>query len=70
MQHAVQEEKTNRQLADEPDEEGWITVTRNKFSRPPKAIKGHELKKFKKKKEASALLHFYKNQVSFYILVF
>lgn len=51
-------------MADEPDEDGWITVTRTKFNHPPKAIKAHELKKLKKKKETQQLLHFYKNQVS------
>ncbi|XP_067950211.1 ribosomal RNA-processing protein 7 homolog A-like [Watersipora subatra] len=58
------EERVNRKLADEPDEDGWITVTRNKFSRPPKAVKAHELKTFKKKKETATLLHFYKNQIN------
>lgn len=50
-------------MADEPDEEGWITVTRTKFNKPPKAVKGHQLKKLKKKQESQALMHFYKNQV-------
>lgn len=50
-------------MADEPDEDGWTTVTRNKFSRPPKAVKAHELRSFKKKNKTKALLHFYKNQV-------
>ncbi|KAF6031530.1 hypothetical protein EB796_010162 [Bugula neritina] len=59
-----EEEKDARKLADEPDEDGWITVTRNKFSHPPKAVKAHELKKLRKKKENAALVHFYKNQVT------